>query len=295
MRIYHVDAFTGQVFGGNPAAVVPVDAWPADELMQRIAAEQNLSETVFVGPPTNASGDRRLRWFTPTVEVPLCGHATLAAAHVLWSHEDEVIERLAFESLGGELTVWHEKQHDDDLIVMDFPARTIEPCEIDPRIVAALGPSPAELYRTTERIGVGEDAHPAYVVVYDNKRDVHELSPDMKKLAGIEAHGFIATAPGASHDFVSRFFAPRAGVDEDPVTGSAHCALAPYWARRLGKTRLAAHQVSKRGGDLRCDVVTTEQGERVLLAGKAVTFSVGEIVAEVAGQERAPTGLAASS
>jgi len=179
------------------------------------------------------------------------------------------------------LTVWHEKQRDDDLIVMDFPARPLEPSSLDPAIVESLGPCPEEMYRTTERIGVGDDAHPLYVAVYENKRDVHELSPDMKKLAAIEAHGVVATAPGTSHDFVSRFFAPRAGVDEDPVTGSAHCALAPYWARRLGKNRLSAHQVSTRGGDLRCDVTTDDlggQGDRVLLAGRAVTYSIGEIL-----------------
>lgn len=253
--------------------------------MRAVAAEQNLSETVFVGPPSDGSADRRLRWFTPAVEVPLCGHATLAAAHVLWNHEGEVVERLTFESLGGPLTVWHEKQHADDLIVMDFPARAATPCAMDKSIVEALGVTPAELLRTTENIGVGDDAHPAYIAVFESKRDLHELAPDMKKLAAIHAHGVIATAPGASHDFVSRFFAPRAGVDEDPVTGSAHCALAPYWAKRLGKTRLAARQVSKRGGELRCDVVAGENGDRVLLAGKAVTYSVGEIVAELARGE----------
>lgn len=282
MKIYHVDAFTPHVFGGNPAAVIPVAQWPTDAVMQQVAAEQNLSETVFVGPPTDGNADRRLRWFTPTVEIPLCGHATLAAAHVLWNHEAEVVERLTFESLGGPLTVWHEKQHDDDLIVMDFPARATTPCDIDAAIVEALGVSPTELLRTTENIGVGDDAHPAYIAVFDSKRDIHELAPDMKKLAAINAHGFIATAPGASHDFVSRFFAPRAGVEEDPVTGSAHCALAPYWANRLGKTRLAARQVSKRGGELRCDVVESASGDRVLLAGKAVTYSIGEITAQLA-------------
>lgn len=294
MKIYHVDAFTAHVFGGNPAAVVPVEQWPSDAVMQQVAAEQNLSEIVFVGPPSDENGgdaDRRLRWFTPTVEVPLCGHATLAAAHVLWNHLDEVVERLTFESHSGPLTVWHEKQNSDDLIVMDFPARTTEPCEIDPAIVEALGPSPSEMLRTTRNIGVGEEAQPAYIAVYDNKREVHELRPDMKKLAAIHAHGVIATAPGASHDFVSRFFAPRAGVDEDPVTGSAHCALAPYWARRLGKSRLAARQVSKRGGELRCDVVESASGDRVLLAGKAVTYSVGEVVARLAPSEPRTSGV----
>lgn len=293
MKIYHVDAFTPHVFGGNPAAVVPVEHWPTDAVMQQVAAEQNLSETVFVGPSSDGNADHKLRWFTPTVEVPLCGHATLAAAHVLWNHEAEVVERLTFESLGGPLTVWHEKQHDDDLIVMDFPARTTTACDIDNAIVEALGVSPAELLRTTENIGVGDDAHPAYIAVFDSKRDIHDLAPDMKKLGKINAHGVIATAPGASHDFVSRFFAPRAGVDEDPVTGSAHCALAPYWANRLGKTRLAARQVSKRGGELRCDVVSGDSGDRVLLAGKAVTYSVGEVIAEIASNEAQAAGASA--
>ncbi|MEO1277920.1 MAG: PhzF family phenazine biosynthesis protein [Planctomycetota bacterium] len=279
MKLYHVDSFTSKPFSGNPAAVVPVAEWPDETLMRQIAAEQNLSETVFIGPASDASADRRLRWFTPAIEVPLAGHPTLAAAHVLWNHEGEVVERLTFESLSGPLTVWHEKQHDDDLIVMDFPSRPIEPAELDESIVAALGACPEQMHRTTELIGEEDDAHPVYIAVYETKRDVLELSPDMKKLGAIKAHGVIATAPGTSHDFVSRFFAPRAGVDEDPVTGSAHCALAPYWADRLGKSRLTAHQVSTRGGDLRCDITTTEQGDRVLLAGKAVTYSVGEIVA----------------
>jgi PhzF family phenazine biosynthesis protein len=293
MKIYHVDAFTPHVFGGNPAAVVPVERWPSESLMRQIAAEQNLSETVFVGPPSDGAADRRLRWFTPTVEVPLCGHATLAAAHVLWNHEDEVVERLVFESHSGPLTVWHEKQHEADLIVMDFPARATRACDIDAAIVEALGRSPVEMLRTVEPVGVGEDAHPAYIAVFDSKRDVHELAPDMKRLAAIDAHGVIATAPGASHDFVSRFFAPRAGVDEDPVTGSAHCALAPYWAKRLGKGRLAARQVSKRGGEMRCDVVVGQDGDRVLLAGKAVTYSVGEVVAVVAEGEFTAAGTLA--
>lgn len=293
MKIYHVDAFTPHVFGGNPAAVVPVDRWPSESLMRQVAAEQNLSETVFVGPPSDGNADRRLRWFTPTVEVPLCGHATLAAAHVLWNHEGEVVERLTFESLSGPLTVWHEKQHADDLIVMDFPARATTPCDAHRAIVEALGIGPVEMLRTNEDIGVGDDAHPAYIAVYDSKRDIHELSPDMQKLGAIHAHGVIATAPGASHDFVSRFFAPRAGVNEDPVTGSAHCALAPYWAKRLGKSRLAARQVSKRGGELRCDVVESASGDRVLLAGKAVTYSVGEVVAKLALDEPAAAGASA--
>lgn len=288
MKIYHVDAFTNHVFGGNPAAVVPVEQWPTETVMQQIAAEHNLSETVFVGPPSNGEADRRLRWFTPTVEIPLCGHATLATAHVLWNHLDEVVERLTFESKGGPLTVWHEKQHEADLIVMDFPARKTVACDAPAGLIEALGATPSELLKTSENVGVGEDAHPLYLAVFDSKRDIHDIAPDMKKLARLHAHGVVVTAPGASHDFVSRFFAPRAGVDEDPVTGSAHCALAPYWASRLGKSRLAARQVSKRGGELRCDTTTTDQGDRVLLAGKAVTYSVGEMVAQIASPQPEP-------
>lgn len=292
MKIYHVDAFTPHVFGGNPAAVVPISHWPSDTLMQHVAAEQNLSETVFVGPPTDGNADRRIRWFTPTIEMDLCGHATLAAAHVLWNHEAEVVERLTFESRGGPLTVWHEKQHADDLIVMDFPALDTEPCQAPPELIDAIGIGPAELLRTLKPAATGDKAFPNYIAVFDSKRDIHELAPDMKKLAKVNAHGLVATAPGASHDFVSRFFAPRAGVDEDPVTGSAHCALAPYWAKRLGKSRLAARQISKRGGELRCDVVESASGNRVLLAGKAVTYSIGEIVATLA--EREPQGTEVS-
>lgn len=290
MKIYHVDAFTPHVFGGNPAAVVPVDRWPSESLMRQVAAEQNLSETAFVGPTSDGKADRRIRWFTPTIEMDLCGHATLAAAHVLWNHEAEVVERLTFESRSGPLTVWHEKQHADDLIVMDFPAQATEPCEAPRDIVEALGIGPVEMLRTTKAVATGDDAFPTYIAVFDSKRDIHELAPDMKRLAKVNAHGLIATAPGASHDFVSRFFAPRAGVDEDPVTGSAHCALAPYWAKRLGKSRLAARQVSKRGGELRCDVVESASGDRVLLAGKAVTYSVGEVVAKLALDEPAAAG-----
>lgn len=290
MKIYHVDAFTPHVFGGNPAVVVPVEQWPTDTVMQHVAAEQNLSETVFVGPSSDGNADRKIRWFTPTIEMDLCGHATLAAAHVLWNHEAEVVERLTFESRSGPLTVWHEKQHDDDLIVMDFPGQAIEPCEAPSELVEAIGIGPVEVLRTTKPVATGEDAFPNYIAVFDSKRDIHDLAPDMKKLAAINAHGLIATAPGASHDFVSRFFAPRAGVDEDPVTGSAHCALAPYWAKRLGKSRLAARQVSKRGGELRCDVVESASGDRVLLAGKAVTYSVGEVVAALASSESQAAG-----
>ncbi|MEO1008252.1 MAG: PhzF family phenazine biosynthesis protein [Planctomycetota bacterium] len=276
MKLYHVDAFTSRVFGGNPAAVIPVGEWPDDDAMQAIAAENNLSETAFIGPDADGD-DRRIRWFTPEREVDLCGHATLASAHVLWNHEGEVVEQLTFASRSGPLSVSREMQqgeHAMDLIVLDFPAFGTEPVEITAALVEALGARPSELHRST-------GAKRNLMAVFESKKDVHDLRPDFETLADRalvgDSLGLIATAPGASHDFVSRYFAPAAGVPEDPVTGSAHCVLAPYWGARLGKSRLSARQVSKRGGELRCDLASSEHGDRVLIAGHAVTYMVGEI------------------
>lgn len=264
--IWQVDAFTRRAFHGNPAAVVPLTTrWPSDELMQSIAMENNLAETAFVLPASAAGmadvADHAIRWFTPVREVQLCGHATLASAHVLFEHLGFEGRAIRFHSpRSGALGVTREA---DGLLVLDFPQITVEPAEITPSLVAALGRRPAELYS-------GEK----YLAVFENKRDVHELTPDMRALAMIPATGIICTAPGAGHDFVSRFFAPAAGIDEDPVTGSAHCVLAPYWAARLGKKHLTAHQVSRRGGELTCEV--TDSG-RVKIAGHAVTFLEGKI------------------
>ncbi|MDX9912225.1 MAG: PhzF family phenazine biosynthesis protein [Phycisphaerales bacterium] len=264
LPIWQVDAFTSRAFHGNPAAVVPLrGAWLDDDLMQSIALENNLSETAFLLPAKDAGceGDYAIRWFTPVREVALCGHATLASAHTLIEHMGFTGGAVRFHSpRSGPLGV---SRGEEGRLVLDFPQIAITPAEVTGPLVTALGRRPVELY-------AGEK----YLAVFENKRDVHELSPDMRALASLPATGIICTAPGAGHDFVSRFFAPAAGVDEDPVTGSAHCVLAPYWAKRLGKKHLTAHQVSKRGGELACEVTDTG---RVKIAGHAVTFLEGKI------------------
>jgi PhzF family phenazine biosynthesis protein len=255
IKQYQVDAFASRVFEGNPAAVCPLDAWLPDELMQAIAAENNLSETAFFVP----EGDGfRLRWFTPVSEVDLCGHATLATAHVILDILGHAADRVEFGTRSGRLTV----MRDGEMLAMDFPAQLPTPVEITAALVAALGAEPTEVLAAMD-----------YIAVFDDEATVRALSPDMNKLSALDLRGVAVTAPGRDYDFVSRFFAPRVGVPEDPVTGSAHCKLAPYWAGRLGKTELMARQVSKRGGDVRCRLM----GERVILSGQAVTFMVGEI------------------
>lgn len=259
---FQVDAFTGRLFHGNPAGVVPLEEWIQDEAMQAIAAENNLSETAFVVPSRERAprGAARLglRWFTPAVEVDLCGHATLATAHVLWEHAKLKARTLVFDTRSGELRA----TRDDGMIVLDFPAKNHAKADSSKALAKALGREPVEVYRSD-----------LLMAVYDNKRDIHEMEPDFAAVAALDEFGVIVTAPGAGHDFVSRFFAPRKGIAEDPVTGSAHCMLAPYWAKRLGKNRLTAHQVSRRGGELACEVV----GERVRLGGRAVTYLEGKI------------------
>lgn len=260
--MYQVDAFTTRVFHGNPAAVVLLDdEWLDADTLQAIAAENNLSETAFI--LRKPAKTIPLRWFTPTTEVNLCGHATLATAHVLWNHEGVKGDRLVFQTLSGNLPVT-KKPADGrgGLIELDFLAWVARKIKVSPALCEALGRAPSEVYQSRDLLAV-----------FDNKRDVHALKPDWEKLAAINAYAVIATAPGAGHDFVSRFFAVRQGVPEDPVTGSAHCTLIPYWASRLGKTKLSAHQVSKRGGELTCEL----RGDRVGIAGHAVTFSRGTI------------------
>jgi len=256
---FRISAFTSRVNHGNPAGVVVLAAFPADDVMQAIAAEVNLSETAFV---TQAGRDRwNIRWFTPTTEVELCGHATLAAAHALWVHLRSSGPKLVFRSHSGDLGV----TRDGDRLVLDLPARPASD-SVDEHLAgdlgAALGRSPSEVYRS------GHDV----LAVFENKRDVHELAPNFSALIEL-AVDVIATAPGAGHDFVSRYFGPCIGIPEDPVTGAAHCVLTPYWAARLSKSKLTAHQVSKRGGELECEL----KGDRVLLAGRAVTFIEGTI------------------
>ena len=253
--LFHVDAFTGRVFAGNPAAVCPLETWPDDATLQQIAAENNLSETAFFSPEGDAL---RLRWFTPEVEVDLCGHATLASAFVIMRYLEPGRTGVRFLSKSGELRV----EKSDDLYTLDFPSRPPDPCPASKEIAAALGKAPADLLASRD-----------YVAVYQSEDDVRSLAPDMEALKSLDRFAVIATAPGNSVDFVSRFFAPAQGIAEDPVTGSAHCTLTPYWSRRLGKTQLHALQVSRRGGELWCE----DRGARVYISGKAALFSRGLI------------------
>lgn len=252
---YQVDAFATRAFEGNPAAVCPLERWLDDELLQAIADENNLSETAFFVP---TESDFDLRWFTPTREVDLCGHATLAAAHVIFESIGHDEPMITFASRSGPLFV----RRDGERLQLDFPACRPTPRDIPDRLVRGLGAQPLEVL-------AGDD----YVVVFDSEATIRALSPDQALLGQLDRRGVIVTAPGDEVDFVSRFFAPKLGIPEDPVTGSAHCQLAPYWAERLGKETLYARQVSRRGGNLSCDVV----GERVRLSGGAVTVMVAEV------------------
>ncbi len=253
--IYQVDAFTGRVFSGNPAAVCPLKGWLPDDLLQAIAAENNLSETAFFVPEGDAYP---IRWFTPAAEVDLCGHATLASAYVFFSFLDKTARRVRFSSRSGPLGV----ARSSDMLAMDFPSQPPVPCKAPPALLSSLGGNPAEIL-------CSED----YFVVYENEEDIRNLTPDMAGLASLDLRGVIATAPGGPADFVSRFFAPALGIPEDPVTGSAHCALTPYWAKRLGKDDLYARQISGRGGELYC----RNLGERVAISGRAVLYMKGII------------------
>jgi PhzF family phenazine biosynthesis protein len=262
--LFQVDAFTDRPFRGNPAAVCLLGEPLPDETMQAIAAEMNLSETAFVQPP-DEEGFRKLQWFTPTVEVPLCGHATLATGHVLLNEMDED-GSLRFETLSGVLTVTREE---GGWLRMDFPVDAPAPAEAPPGMYEALGCSPS----TPSFLGVK-----AWVVRLSAESDVEALSPDITALARVDvgdtALGVIVTAPGdGGTDFVSRFFGPWVGVPEDPVTGMAHTLLAPYWAGELGRDALTARQISKRGGKLRVRL----EGERVHVSGRAVTVVRGEL------------------
>lgn len=255
LPIYQIDAFAEGPFKGNPAAVCPLERWLPDTLMQSIAEENNLSETAFFVP---TDGDYELRWFTPACEVDLCGHATLAAAHVLLGLNGSAQTRMTFHSRSGPLHVFRE----GDLLTLDFPAQPSVACEVPDAMVAGLGARPRECYRAMD-----------YMAVFESEREIAALAPDFRRLRTLDLRGVIVTAPGKSVDFVSRFFAPNYGVAEDPVTGSAHCTLAPYWAKRLGKTELNARQLSKRTGALRCRV----EGERVFISGRAVAYLEGTI------------------
>lgn len=263
MRIFQVDAFTGVPYGGNPAAVclLPATGAPRDgHWMQQVAAEMNVSETAFVEPRSGT--EYGLRWFTPTTEVDLCGHATLAAAHVLGETGLQPAPRLSFHTRSGVLTT----ERDGEGIRMDFPAEPPEPAEPPAPLAAALGCTP--LWSGRNRFD--------HLVRVADAATVRELRPDFAVLRTVPARGVIVTAPGdgGGVDFVSRFFAPASGVDEDPVTGSAHCCLAPYWSAETGRHTFTAQQVSARGGRLGVRV----EGDRVLLTGQAVTVLRGELL-----------------
>jgi PhzF family phenazine biosynthesis protein len=256
LPIYQIDAFARAIFQGNPAAVCPLDKWLPDATLQAIAAENNLAETAYYV----REGDRYgLRWFTPTVEVDLCGHATLAAASVILEHRRELDGcRVTFDSRGGELAV----EREGDLYALDFPSRPAQELPSDPAIEAALGAQPTRVLGARDCL-----------CVFESEQQVRALKPDMSRVAAAGFFAFIVTAPGSDCDFVSRFFAPKQGIPEDPVTGSAHSTLIPYWAGRLGKTKMFARQISERGGELWCE----DRGSRVKIAGRAVKYLEGRL------------------
>lgn len=254
---YHVDAFTDQLFGGNPACVIPLEDWLPDDLLMKITKENNLAETVFF---TKTNNGFHIRWFTPEIEMDLCGHATLASAHVIKKYLNYSGDKICFTSTSGDLTV----SFDEDRYVLDFPSRMPKKAELPAIIKASLNWQPQEVFLARD-----------YVLVYKSEEEVKALNPDKNKLEAIDlGHGgIVCTSLGEEADFVSRFFTPGATIFEDPVTGSAHCSLVPFWSKRLKKKELLAHQISDRHGILFC----TNKEERVLIAGNAKTFSVGEI------------------
>jgi PhzF family phenazine biosynthesis protein len=255
--LYWIDAFSDRVFGGNPAAVCPLPRWIDAGILQRIAAENNLSETAFMVRRGDAYD---LRWFTPTHEVDLCGHATLAAAYVVLAHLEEGVAEVAFQTRSGTLQVREES----GLLRMSFPAYSLRELPDPPaELVRGLGSQPERVLHAVKN----------YYAVFEDEEEVRGLRPDLAVLAGLHPNGVSVTAPGAACDFVSRYFAPSYGIPEDPVSGHPHCALAPFWAARLGRRRLLARQVSARGGELDCEL----DGDRVTISGRAVPYLRGEI------------------
>jgi PhzF family phenazine biosynthesis protein len=260
LDFYQVDAFTSQTFSGNPAAVIPLESWLPESLMLKIAAENNLSETAFFVPEGESFG---IRWFTPHREVDLCGHATLASAFILFEQLGWAQEQVLFQSLSGKLRVKKSNRK----FWLDFPARPGEPVDstLEAALSEALGAKPSQVLRSRD-----------LMAVFSQEAEVAGLSPDFRKLAALDAMAVIVTAPGNEADFVSRFFAPQVGIDEDPVTGSAHCTLIPFWSERLGKPELEARQISGRGGEISC----RWQGDRVLIGGEASLVIRGQFYLE---------------
>ncbi|MRR34949.1 PhzF family phenazine biosynthesis protein [bacterium] len=257
LKLYQIDAFADRLFAGNPAAVVPLGSeWLDAALMQRIAMENNLAETAFY---IIKDGKYHIRWFTPEIEVDLCGHATLAASHVLFTHEGYKGSALRFGSRSGELAVSREGSK----YALDFPADPVKRAALTPALRACFGPKPVAAFKGRHD----------YLLVFDREAQISDIKPDLTAINKLKARGIIATAPGRKVDFVSRFFAPQSGIAEDPVTGSAHTTLAPYWGKVLGKTEMTALQLSPRGGRLWVRV----RGDRIIILGKAVTYLKGEI------------------
>jgi len=257
LKIYQVDAFVEGPFSGNPAAVCPLTEWLDDDTMQNIALENNLSETAFY---VKKEDDFELRWFTPTIEVDLCGHATLAASYVIFEEEGHPDEMINFTSLrSGKLSV----SKNGDLLTLNFPVDNLQEVTISDNVLYGLNIEPIQAFRGNSDV----------VLVYNDESEIKSLMPDFTLLGKINARGVIVTAPGSREDFVSRFFGPNAGVNEDPVTGSAYTELVPYWAERTGQHNFRARQMSKRGGELQLEL----RGDRVMIAGQAVKYLLGMI------------------
>jgi PhzF family phenazine biosynthesis protein len=260
LKLYQVDAFTDKVFSGNPAAVCPLDSWLKDDLLQKIAMENNLAETAFYVKDGDAY---EIRWFTPTIEVDLCGHATLASAYVLFNYQNYPGNTIKFQSRrSGVLSV----ERDADLLKLNFPTDVFNRVELSSELKACVNKTPVEAYK----------GKTDFMIVFESERDIMDLKPVLDQISILPGRGLIATAPGDNVDFVSRFFGPQSGINEDPVTGSAHTTLTPYWSKRLGKTELTAMQLSERVGHLKCKFLN----ERVEISGKGKAYLIGEIFLE---------------
>lgn len=255
LNIYQIDAFSSKVFSGNPAAVCPLNKWLPDSKLQKIANENNLSETAFF-VPTNKGF--HIRWFTPTTEVDLCGHATLASAFVIFDLLNYSRNEIVFESKSGELFVYKSEKG----ITLNFPAQPPVECNVDKEILEAFEIEPEQTLKSED-----------YIFVFKHEKDIKKMNPDLSILKKLGSRGVIITAKSKKYDFVSRFFGPGVGIDEDPVTGSAHCELVPYWSQQLKKTEFSAKQISKRGGELHCEL----KGDRVYITGNAVKYLEGLI------------------
>ncbi|HLK30385.1 MAG TPA: PhzF family phenazine biosynthesis protein [Puia sp.] len=256
-KVYIVNAFAESTFGGNPAGVMILREWLPEDLMQKMAMQHNIAETAFIVEQEN---DYAIRWFTPAVEVALCGHATLASAHVFYDHLNYQKDKITFHSKSGSL---HVSKRSDGKLTLDFPADHAPVTESSPTIEEGLKIKPLEVYK-----GVSD-----YMAIFENQKMIENLSPDFKILSQLESRGIIATAKGDGVDFVSRCFFPQSGIDEDPVTGSAHTVMAPYWSKKLGKEKMSAIQLSNRKGYLECEM----KGDRVLISGNARTYLEGDV------------------